>query len=117
MKMVVTLTILKKEKMFQLFGNHFHRENVNGEEKAICNYCGAKLVGKPAYGTNHLHKHYNRRRKRPYKDIRQHILIQEQRKSDGKFFISNYNFNPEKSRKDLANMIIVHEYPLSIVEH
>ena len=29
----------------------------------------------------------------------------------------NYTFDPEQLRKDLAYMIIVHEYPLSMVEH
>ncbi|XP_022891878.1 zinc finger BED domain-containing protein DAYSLEEPER-like [Olea europaea var. sylvestris] len=28
-----------------------------------------------------------------------------------------FNFNQEKGRTELANMIILHEYPLSMVEH
>lgn len=31
--------------------------------------------------------------------------------------IQNYNFDQEASRKQLAYMIIIHEYPLSMVEH
>ncbi|KAJ9552983.1 hypothetical protein OSB04_017028 [Centaurea solstitialis] len=32
-------------------------------------------------------------------------------------YISNYTFNADQSRKNLVEMIIIHEYPLSIVEH
>ena len=31
--------------------------------------------------------------------------------------LQNYNFDQEESRKHLAYMIIIHEYPLSMVEH
>ena len=45
-------------------------------------------------------------------------MIKEQKKVDGSTDLwSNYHFDPEKTRKDLASMVIVHEYPLSIVDH
>ena len=44
--------------------------------------------------------------------------MKEQKKAnESSTFISNYTFDPEQSRKNLANMIIVHEYPLSMVKH
>ena len=46
------------------------------------------------------------------------ILVGRQKKVDGTTsYVSNYTFNADTSRKDLAEMIIIHEYPLSIVEH
>ena len=38
-------------------------------------------------------------------------------KKDGKNILGTYNFDPEESRKLLAQMIVLHEYPLSMVEH
>lgn len=49
------------------------------------------------------------------KDIRQQVLqayfIKE------KFEISPFNFDREFSRKELARMVIMHEYPLTMVDH
>lgn len=107
----------KKRKISPVW-NHFKKKVINGEEKAVCNYCNKRLAGKRTDGTNHLRKHYDTCKRRPYKDIRQSILLKEQKKIDGSSsYLSNYHFDPEKSRKDLACMIILHEYPLSIVDH
>ncbi|XP_058745642.1 zinc finger BED domain-containing protein DAYSLEEPER-like [Vicia villosa] len=84
-----------KRKLTSFVWNHFKRKIINGEEKAVCNYCNKAST-----------------------DIRQPILVREQKKVDGSSsYLSNYHFYPEKSRKDLASMIIIHEYPLSIVDH
>ncbi|KAL8493455.1 hypothetical protein ACS0TY_024606 [Phlomoides rotata] len=37
--------------------------------------------------------------------------------TSGKFSVGTYTFNEEIVRKDLASMIVLHEYPLSMVEH
>ncbi|KAJ9557176.1 hypothetical protein OSB04_011790 [Centaurea solstitialis] len=44
-------------------------------------------------------------------------LCVDGRLADGQANLACLNFNPEKSRKDLAEMIIVHKYPLVMVEH
>jgi hypothetical protein len=31
--------------------------------------------------------------------------------------VENYTFDPDVARKELAAMIILHEYPLSMVDH
>ena len=91
---------------------------VNGAEKAECKYCKKKLVGSSKCGTRHLHDHFNSCARRPVRDIRQHILVGQQKKVDGTTsYVSKYTFNPDTSRKDLTKMIIIHEYPLSIVKH
>ena len=38
-------------------------------------------------------------------------------KGEGKRKLETYTFDPEIARRKLARMIILHEYPLSIVEH
>jgi hypothetical protein len=35
----------------------------------------------------------------------------------GHLAVENYTFTPDVARKELANMIILHEYPLSMVDH
>ncbi|XP_076905372.1 zinc finger BED domain-containing protein RICESLEEPER 2-like [Bidens hawaiensis] len=98
--------------------NHFKLMKVNGEDKAECNYCKKKLGGSSKNGTSHLRDHFERCPRRTVKDIRQSILIMEQKKVDGSSsYLSNYTFNPDNSRRDLAEMIIVHEYPLTTVDH
>ena len=39
---------------------HFKKKMINGEWKAICNYCKRKLGGKSKSGTSHLHYHLKR---------------------------------------------------------
>ncbi|XP_052622306.1 zinc finger BED domain-containing protein RICESLEEPER 2-like [Lactuca sativa] len=86
--------------------------------KARCKHCSKVLGADSKNGTKHLLAHYQRCLHKPYPDIRQSILVQEKKKLDGTTtHVSNYTFNADTSRKDLAEMIIVHEYPLSIVEH
>jgi len=62
--------------------NHFKRKTINGEQKVVCNYCNKALTGKRTDGTNHLNKHYLSCKRKPYRDIRQAILLREQKKTD-----------------------------------
>ena len=55
--------------------------------------------------------------KRVNKDIRQQLLVANQRKMDGKKALNNFSFDQNVARKELAYMIIMHEYPLSMVDH
>ena len=43
--------------------------------------------------------------------------MQDQKASDRKASMRKYSFNAELSKDDLAKMITIHDYPLSIVEH
>ncbi|CAI9297092.1 unnamed protein product [Lactuca saligna] len=97
---------------------HFIKFNLNGEVKARCKYCSKVLGADSKNGTKHLLAHHKRCIHKPFTDIRQSILVQEKKKVDGTTtHVLNYTFNADTSRKDLAEMIILHEYPLSIVEH
>ncbi|XP_042387962.1 zinc finger BED domain-containing protein RICESLEEPER 2-like [Zingiber officinale] len=95
--------------------NHFRRKKVNGMDKAICNYCEKPLSGNRKHGTTHLREHFKICPRRTVSDIRQKILIKEKNKGD--FVIKSFQFDQETSRCMLAKMIILHEYPLTIVEH
>ncbi|KAH7663286.1 Ribonuclease H-like protein [Dioscorea alata] len=94
---------------------HFKKNKVG--DKAECNYCKKLLGGDSKNGTRHLHDHHKVCKMRPFNNIRQKTLVQQQWKADGKMCVSNYTFDQESSRKDLASMIITHEYPISMVEH
>ncbi|XP_076890610.1 zinc finger BED domain-containing protein RICESLEEPER 1-like [Bidens hawaiensis] len=107
----------RKRKLTSPAWQHFTKMVVNGEQKAECNYCKTKLGVKRTNGTNHLHSHMNKCIKQKNKDIRQQVLSTGQTNTSGPSDISCYNFDGDKSRKDLVEMVVVHEYPLSIVEH
>ena len=93
---------------------HFTHLVVNNEEKAQCNYCKKIFVGKSSYGTSHLKQHFDRclRRKAVGGDIRQMIL-----KTDSKGNFNSIAFNEKQGMEKLAKMIILHDYPLSMVGH
>ncbi|KAJ9557959.1 hypothetical protein OSB04_012573 [Centaurea solstitialis] len=101
-----------KKRLKSVIWNHFKQVYVDG-----CNYCNKKLTGRANDGTTHLKDHFTICPIRVTRDIRQHILIQDQKASDGKAALSKYSFNGELSRDDLAKMITVHDYPLAMVEH
>ncbi|KAJ7949772.1 zinc finger BED domain-containing protein RICESLEEPER 2-like [Quillaja saponaria] len=86
--------------------NHFSKKKINGEDKAICHYCGKDFCGGSGKGTSHLGKHY--KRCPTLKDLNISPKKKDQEES---------SFNPEIARNELAKMIILHEYPLSIVDH
>nr|CAN78054.1 hypothetical protein VITISV_017198 [Vitis vinifera] len=88
----------------------------DGQDYAICKHCKGKLKADSKNGTKHLHVHINRCMKRRNVDIRQQLLAVE-RKGNGKVQIGGFTFDQEISREKLARAIILHEYPLSIVDH
>lgn len=91
---------------------HFTKMKVNGEDKAQCNACKKYLCGASKNGTKHLHLHMKSCPRRKMTDIRQKILTG---KLKGE--LTSQAFDQQVARKDLAEMIILHEYPLSMVDH
>ena len=115
----VTGPSTKTKRLKSLVWNHFEAIIVDGVRRyAKCQYCKKQMTGRPNNGTSHLKDHFQKCPRRVTKDIKQHILLHEHQTKDGKTsFLSNYVFNAQTSREDIANMIIVHDYPISIVEH
>ncbi|GJZ77219.1 dehydrogenase/reductase SDR family member 7 isoform X1 [Tanacetum coccineum] len=91
---------------------HFDKITVNGKQKAECHYCKNLLSGESSHGTRHLHDHLNSCKKRKQPDIQERLLT-----GNSKSNLSTYVYNEKDGRTSLAKMVILHEYPLSIVEH
>ena len=64
-----------------------------------------------------MHDHYKRYAKKPKQDIRQMLLQSGSKNNDGKQELHNYVFDQQQSRHELAPAIVLHEYPLSVVDH
>ena len=112
--------IQEEGKYKSIVWNHFKRKRVDEKDKAECNYCKKLLVRGSNYGTKHLHDHVKICPRRKFQDIRdmnQKILARDQNKVDSMVGVNAYNFDQNVSRNELARMIILHEYPFSIVDH
>ncbi|KAK9671354.1 hypothetical protein RND81_12G024200 [Saponaria officinalis] len=98
--------------------DHFQKLQVNGETKAKCLHCNILMSGKSTNGTSHLKDHITLRcpRKHFKIDIKQKLLNVICR-IDASARVENNNFSQEVSRKELSTMVILHEYPLAIVDH
>ncbi|GER44473.1 HAT family dimerisation domain containing protein [Striga asiatica] len=98
--------------------NHFRRVTINGELKATCNVCQKNLSASTKNGTHHLLEHAKRcaRRTSTASDIGQ-CLLSASRESDGKTELKNHSYDSNLARLHLAYMVIMHDYPLRMVEH
>uniref|UniRef100_A0A2N9FGB2 BED-type domain-containing protein n=1 Tax=Fagus sylvatica TaxID=28930 RepID=A0A2N9FGB2_FAGSY len=109
---------VSKRKRTSAVWNHFKLKTVEGKMKAQCNYCKKHLLGESKQGTNHLRTHLERCPSLKLRgDLRRQVMIKEQGKANKKVSASPYNFDQEGSREDLAHMVIMHEYPLAMVDH
>ena len=110
----------KKRKTTSDVWAHFTRKKVEGKFKAQCHLCGKLYLGESSQGTTHLCNHLARCPQMKFKDIRdmqQQVLIKQQNKVDGTMNLNTYQFDQAKVRNKLARMVILHEYPLSMVDH
>ncbi|KAH6804523.1 hypothetical protein C2S51_032770 [Perilla frutescens var. frutescens] len=103
-------------KLTSIVWQHFEKQKINGEDKAVCNYCEKKLVGSSKNGTKHLHENFKICSLRKHRDIK-HSILNPSKKKDGSTLLGTYTFDQENSRQQLAKMIILHEYPLNMVDH
>jgi BED zinc finger len=96
---------------------HMTKKLIDGKFKAVCKYCGTKLAAGSNSGTRHIKAHVEsclRKKQQTFPKAFQKMLANK--KSEGKTAIGNYIFDQEGSRKDLVEMVVLHEHPLSIVE-
>ncbi|KAH7661090.1 Ribonuclease H-like protein, partial [Dioscorea alata] len=105
-----------KQKLTSVVWNHFKKEKIDNKWKAICNYCQKKLGGESKNGTKYLHDHFASCPLRKTRDIKQ-SLLKAKINNEGKVSLGTFSFDEEVARKELASMIILHEYPLTMVEH
>ncbi|XP_060965670.1 G-type lectin S-receptor-like serine/threonine-protein kinase At1g61430 [Cannabis sativa] len=86
--------------------DHFTREKIDGKIKAVCKYCERKLVGETSSGTRHLNSH-----------VKTCPVRKAQLAANPSATASpsvSFNFDPDLARTKLAQMIVKHEYPLSM---
>lgn len=111
----------RKRALTSVVWKEFKKVKVRGEEKAQCNWCHKRLGGKSRNGTTHLHDHLKICTLKKIKTTGNKTLAQSSLRfssqEGGKVSVENYTFDPEVARRELAAMIILHEYPLSIVDH
>ena len=99
------------------------KELVRGECKAICKYCNKQLSAASKSGTSHLLDHLKictlrqlKLKSNKGKSLSQSSLRMTAQ-SDGKVNVESYTFDQDTAREELGNMIVLHDYPLSIVDH
>jgi hypothetical protein len=96
----------------------FDRIELNGVWKAKCKWCKKHLGGDTRNGTSHLSGHLEICPDRAIrKGIKQSSLKLTANPQDGTVTVEKYIFDQEVARKELALMTIIHEYPLSMVDH
>ncbi|XP_073313441.1 zinc finger BED domain-containing protein RICESLEEPER 2-like [Primulina huaijiensis] len=96
--------------------NHFERKKIGGKWRVVCNDCKKSLGAEEKNGTRHLLNHIKTCLYKRQKTINQ-SLLQQKKYNDEMVVLGTYNFNQDHGRTELANMIILHEYPLSMVDH
>ncbi|KAI5663999.1 hypothetical protein M9H77_23322 [Catharanthus roseus] len=95
----------------------------DGVKVAICQYCKKEFKGDSKTGTTGLKNHLDKCPARKCQSIDESFerekqkQVQVEKLVDGKVQVRNFTFDSEVSRKELAHAIVLHEYPLSIVEH
>ncbi|KAK9931713.1 hypothetical protein M0R45_018980 [Rubus argutus] len=95
---------------------HFSRELKDGVILAKCPDCKKELQGGSNYGTTHLRNHMKSCLYKKQKKIGQ-CTLNAGKSGDGSIILGTYQFDQNRSRKELAKMIIMHEYPLAMVGH
>ncbi|KAG8380573.1 hypothetical protein BUALT_Bualt06G0029600 [Buddleja alternifolia] len=107
-----------KRKQTSKMWEHLKKVNVDDMQYAECKYCKICLKASPGFGTTSLFKHYQKACKRRPRglDIRQSV-IKTSKKVSGAEELTTHTFSQEYTRSELARMVILHNYPLSIVEH
>ncbi|KAK9132321.1 hypothetical protein Scep_011849 [Stephania cephalantha] len=133
-----TTPVVKSSRLKSAVWNDFERVKKGDVMVAICKHCKKKLSASATSGTSHLKNHLIRCRKRCGRELTQQVLVVRGNQKDSTFNFGSYQFgqdlspmelkfdheqsrldlkfDSERSRLDLSRMIILHEYPLSIVE-
>uniref|UniRef100_A0A1D1Y468 Putative AC transposase n=1 Tax=Anthurium amnicola TaxID=1678845 RepID=A0A1D1Y468_9ARAE len=131
----------RQGKLRSLVWNDFTKEKrEDGSILAICNHCKKQMAGGSRCGTTHLRKHLvacllYRKTKRRKIDVRSLLSKSSAQRNDETANVvlheapalglpslhngsgEGFQFDQELSEQDLARMVILHEYPFSIVNH
>lgn len=106
-----------KRKLTSVVWDEFTRVKVKGVDKAKCSWCGKLLSGETRNGTKHLHAHLKICVYKKREGGKVQSSLRFGTNEQGHVAVENYVFDQEVARKALFCMIVLHEYPLSIVDH
>lgn len=128
----------KRRRKKSIVWEHFTVETIDAEcTRASCNQCKksfAYITGSKVAGTSHLKRHISlgicpvsRRNQElnqpsPYTpgsktDVSRDFTEPPRKRHRSTHGAASVTFNQDRSRYDIAKMIIMHEYPLHMVEH
>ena len=91
-------------------------KDAKGEDKAKCGRCKKIFVGDSIKGTSHLRSHITRCTG-SQTDISQQMIKASKKIADDTINIETFKFDQKRSRRDLAIMIVKHNYAFNMVEH
>nr|KYP54465.1 Putative AC transposase [Cajanus cajan] len=116
---VESITKIENRRLKSVVWQHFEKIRIDGKDKAKCNYCNKFLGGEARNGTKHLHHHLDicvlKKASTSWKGGQ--TMLFSKVLGRGKKELACGSYNEENARRELALMIILHEYPLSIVDH
>jgi hypothetical protein len=107
----------RKRKLKSDVWNDFDPVTIGGIAKARCKWCTKTLSVVGRNGTSHLRSHLNSCDSRNARKGLKQSTLKLSATQDGSVLVEKYVFDQGVARKELALMICVHEYPLSIVDH
>jgi hypothetical protein len=107
----------KKLRLKSKVWEDFDKINVGGKWKAKCHWCKKLLTAEGKSGTSHLQSHINTCESRQSRKGLKQCTLKLSKNQDGSVVVEKYAFDQDVARKELALMICVHEYPLSMVDH
>jgi hypothetical protein len=90
---------------------------VGGKVKAECNWCKKLLAGSSRDGTNHLRSHLKSCASHQARKGLKQATLKLGKDGNGAVVVEKYAFDQQVARKELALMICILEYPLSMVDH
>lgn len=119
------LAISKPRKTTSTIWHDFTKVVIDGVQKAQCKYCPSTFMSRPKDGTSHLRSHM--KRKHPSKvtatpnahpNVHQMLITSTRKSNDATTQeLKVFKLDQVDCRQALARMIILHDYPFSIVDH
>ena len=105
----------RRERFRSIMWEHFEKKKMNGIDKAVCNYCKNALVVRGTDG-KHLHDHLKTCQVKKEIEATEFPPAKKAAGEKGKNAVETH-FDLDIMRRKMARASVMHEYPLSIVEH
>ncbi|KAG6743636.1 hypothetical protein POTOM_052337 [Populus tomentosa] len=105
----------KRRKISTVWDRFVKHRGENGEVWATCKYCKKKYRAESKRGTSNLHKHLKNCSPSRQDEAEQQILVETGELSTS-VIQGNFVIDQERSRLDIATMMIKHGYPLTMVQ-